>query len=161
MQRTQRSFIKNVKERKEHSVLFIKNAKELENIALFWKERKRMQERCVLLKSLHAQPWKLINFLPRYLLCTRTICIKVWIFFQIILVQFLIFFKSSYSSACCTMASAARNLTNAAPQHQSRPLPFLVLILSLQQLLGFHFFRKIECTISLILYYIHFIASSN
>ena len=43
-------FIKNVKERKECSVLSIKNAKERENVAFFWKERKRMQECCVLLK---------------------------------------------------------------------------------------------------------------
>ena len=51
-----RSFIKNVKERKERSVLFIKNAKERENIAFFSKERKRTQERCVLLKSLKVVP---------------------------------------------------------------------------------------------------------
>ena len=35
----QPSFIKKVKERKEHSVLFIKNAKERENVLFFWKER--------------------------------------------------------------------------------------------------------------------------
>ena len=53
----QSSFIKNVKESKECRVLFIKNAKERENVAFFWKERKRMQERCVLLKRMFAQPW--------------------------------------------------------------------------------------------------------
>ena len=57
MQRTPHSFIKNGKERKERSVLFIQNAKECENVAFFWKERKRMQERCVLLKRKFAQPW--------------------------------------------------------------------------------------------------------
>ena len=55
MQRMQGSFIKNVKERKESSILFIKNAKERENVAFFWKERKRMQEHCILLKRTHAQ----------------------------------------------------------------------------------------------------------
>ena len=39
MQRMQRSFIKKVKERKERSILFIKNTKERENVAFFWKER--------------------------------------------------------------------------------------------------------------------------
>ena len=51
-----RSFIKNVKECKECSVLFIKNGKERENVAFFWKERKRKQERCILLKRMFAQP---------------------------------------------------------------------------------------------------------
>ena len=36
---TLRSFIKNIKEHKERSVLFIKNTKERENVAFFWKER--------------------------------------------------------------------------------------------------------------------------
>ena len=49
-------FIKNINERKECSVLSIKNAKEHENIAFLWKERKRMQECCVLLKRTFAQP---------------------------------------------------------------------------------------------------------
>ena len=35
MQRNPRSFIKNVKEHKKRSVLFIKNTKERENIAFF------------------------------------------------------------------------------------------------------------------------------
>ena len=52
MQRTQRSIIKNVKECKERSILFIKNAnnartfhsfekntKERKNVSFFWKER--------------------------------------------------------------------------------------------------------------------------
>ena len=38
----QRSFIKNVKEHKERSVLFIKNANERENVAFFGKERKNI-----------------------------------------------------------------------------------------------------------------------
>ena len=38
-QRLQRSFIKDVKKRKERSVFFIKNAKECENVTFFWKER--------------------------------------------------------------------------------------------------------------------------
>ena len=58
----QRYFIKNVKEHKECSVLFIKKAKERENVAFFWKERKRTQERCVLLKRMHAQPWFWISW---------------------------------------------------------------------------------------------------
>ena len=37
MQRTQLSFINNVKERKEHNILFIKNAKEHENAHSFEK----------------------------------------------------------------------------------------------------------------------------
>ena len=37
MQRTQHSFIKNVKERKEHNALFIKNTKERENVCSFEK----------------------------------------------------------------------------------------------------------------------------
>ena len=56
MQRTQHSFIKNVKERRKRFILFIKNAKELENVSLFWKELKRTQEHCVLLKRMYAQP---------------------------------------------------------------------------------------------------------
>ena len=44
-QRTHRSFINNVKECKECSVLFIKNAKERENVVFFWKECKITQER--------------------------------------------------------------------------------------------------------------------
>ena len=42
MQRTQCSFIKNVKECKERSILFIKNVKERENVAFLWKERKNV-----------------------------------------------------------------------------------------------------------------------
>ena len=38
----QRSFIKNLKEHIERSVLFIKNAKECEKVAFFWKERKNV-----------------------------------------------------------------------------------------------------------------------
>ena len=56
MQRTPRSFIKHVKERKKHSVLFIKNVKERENVSFFWKEGKRMQVCCVVLKRTFAQP---------------------------------------------------------------------------------------------------------
>ena len=59
MQRTTRSFTKNVKERKECFVLFIKNTKERENVSFFRKERKRIQERCVLLKRTYAQPCQL------------------------------------------------------------------------------------------------------
>ena len=65
----QHSFIKNVKEHKERSVLFIKKAKERENVSFFWKERKRTQknakerkrtrELCILLKTTDAQPWLL------------------------------------------------------------------------------------------------------
>ena len=60
MQRTHISFINNVKEREERSILFIKNAKERDNVAFFRKERKRTQERCILLKITHAQPWLFI-----------------------------------------------------------------------------------------------------
>ena len=56
MQRTQSSLKKNIKKRKECSVLLIKSAKERENVAFFLKERKRKQERCVLLKRMFAQP---------------------------------------------------------------------------------------------------------
>ena len=59
MQRTPRSIIKNVK---ECSVLLIKNGKERENVAFFWKEHKRTQERCVLLKRLFAQPCLDVGF---------------------------------------------------------------------------------------------------
>ena len=54
-----RSFIKNVKERKERSVHFKKNAKERENVAFFWKEHIRTQERWILLKRMFAQPLKI------------------------------------------------------------------------------------------------------
>ena len=53
--------MKNVKERKECSILFIKNAKERENAAFFRKESKKTQESCILLKRTHAQPWKTPN----------------------------------------------------------------------------------------------------
>ena len=49
--RTFRSFIKNVKERKDRSVLYAKI------VPLFYKERKRTQERYALLKRTDAQPW--------------------------------------------------------------------------------------------------------
>ena len=39
---TQHSFIKNIKECKERSVLLIKNTKEHENVVFFWKERKNV-----------------------------------------------------------------------------------------------------------------------
>ena len=39
---TQHSFIKNIKECKERSVLLIKNTKEHENVVFFWKERENV-----------------------------------------------------------------------------------------------------------------------
>ena len=55
-QRTQRSFIKKVKERKECSVLFKKNARMFRSFEKNAKERIRTRERCVLLKRTDAQP---------------------------------------------------------------------------------------------------------
>ena len=52
MQRTQHSFINNVKERKERSILFIKNAE----FFLFYKERKRTQERAFFWKERMPNP---------------------------------------------------------------------------------------------------------
>ena len=43
MQRTQRSFIKNVKERKECNVLLKRMQKNIRECAFFYKKRKRMQ----------------------------------------------------------------------------------------------------------------------
>ena len=69
----QRSFIKNVKECTERSILFIKNAKERKNIAFFRKERKRTQEHCVLLKRTHAHcPTLIVSPLAHYPPCQHT-----------------------------------------------------------------------------------------
>ena len=54
-QRTPRSFIKKVKERKECRVLVLRMQKNAKNATFFYKERKRTQERCILLKRMFAQ----------------------------------------------------------------------------------------------------------
>ena len=56
MQKTFHSFIKNGKEHKERRVLLYRTEKNAKNAAFFYKERKGMQERCVLLKRMDAQP---------------------------------------------------------------------------------------------------------
>ena len=52
MQRTQRSFIMNVKERKERSVLFIKNAQNARTLRSFEKNAKECKN-----VGTFAQPW--------------------------------------------------------------------------------------------------------
>ena len=57
MQRTQCSFIKNVKERKECNVLLKRMQKNIRECAFFYKERKRMQRtQCSFIK--HAKEHK-------------------------------------------------------------------------------------------------------
>ena len=41
---------------------FHKERKERKNVAFFWEERKRTQERCVLLKRTFAQPWQIYPY---------------------------------------------------------------------------------------------------